>query len=273
MKKIIPYYAVDAHVEGLAGHIDAAISACMQNPGDQVHALIDAAFDPDLRTTLFNEPNTRDHLLCLYEGTPLAGLEECAPFLWTLQRADVADLLQRCDRRPMLSFIQGPLHLRQLQQHLSRFIRARTPDGLQFPLRLADTMALKDIVAVLGKTVESEVTSGFFAWQLIERDGSLRTWRGTAKAGDADARSPPASTFSVDISDAQFSQMVDSGEADLLVCEAVAWAPRLALEHSAVLLHSNAVREIRAMDAAGVKNPQERLAWLLQAFTREGSTS
>lgn len=263
------YYGVDTHAADLPVQIEAAIHAHAPLPGGDahhVHALIDGALDPAFGSELFAASQQADpQVHSVYAGTPLQAAQEHAPFVWSLTQQELPDLLARCNARPMLGLIQGPLEADALARHLSHFTLGQTDDSLRLALRIADPIALHGLLVALGDAFQEALCAGFAAWHLIGRNGDLHTWKGTAaSAVGAMQRAPTAGPWP--LSDAAFAQLVEDSEADRVLCEVACKQQALADSHSATELHRRVVALLAALDAGGVQQASRRISLVTGAL-------
>ncbi|WPB55360.1 DUF4123 domain-containing protein [Xylophilus sp. GOD-11R] len=254
----VAYYGIDPHAFDLAEQLSAAVAVHAPAPGDAahgMHALIDGAANPAFGLELLAQSRQlASAVRPIYAGTRLEAAEEYGLFLWELTQADVTPLLARCNGRPMLSFLQTPLHPRALQSHLAAFAEARTEDGLSMVVRMADPILLPALVRALGPQAETQLRAGFAAWHLIGRDGGLHSWAGTAGSAD-----PPAVSAGPGlITDRAFKTYMETAEADEVLCAAVRDKAALGAGTSAVELHHRASRLLALLDRCDLQDLRRR---------------
>jgi hypothetical protein len=263
------YYGVDPHHPELFSQIEAALSAHLGQREDlHAYALIDGTFDAAFGAQLWALSKQADSgVVPLYDNTPLSELEKCAPFLARLSLEQLPGSLKRCDDKPMLSFLQSPLTINRLQRHFAAFIRVRTPsDGLCFTLRFADTVCSLDALEMFNDAQRAAFCSGFTAWHLINRQGTLTTIAGTC--GDAVSYLPPAVTDNCaqDICERQYAMLVDSGDADYILCNLAETAPEITEQRQPSVLYTMVAGLLIAMDQRGIKNNAQRERLVAQAL-------
>ncbi len=261
-----PYRGVDWHADDLLEQLESAVADHARNAaGAQhwIHAVIDGAMNEALgRELLARSRLQASDVHAVYDATPLASADECGIFVWNLHREDLAPLLRRCDGLPMLSFVQSPLAVDDVALHLASFTHGQTPDGLRLALRIADPIALHDLLLALGVQAQDHLRAGFAAWHLIARDGSLQTWSGHA----AEAATPYRRATPWPISDTAFAQLVDRAEADEILCLAVKsqappWYPGRSAD-----LHERIQRLLELLDKHGVQDAARRQRMVLDAM-------
>ncbi|MBN9411490.1 MAG: DUF4123 domain-containing protein [Burkholderiales bacterium] len=261
-----PYVGVDWHVDDLQDQIESAVADHARDASaapHRIHAVIDGAMNEPLgRELLVRSRVPASDVRAVYDATPLASADECGIFVWNLHHEDLAPLLARCDGQPMLSFIQSPLGVDDVALHLASFTCGQTPDGLRLALRIADPIALHDLVLALGAEAQDHLRAGFAAWHLIARDGHLRTWSGRATdSAISYRRSTPWP-----MSDAAFVQLVHHAEADEILCmngvaNASPWYPGRSTE-----LHERIQRLLELLDRHGIQDAGIRRQMVLDAM-------
>lgn len=243
----------------------------LKQPPDQAHtplhlyALIDGAFDNEWGKFLWRRQTktaNADVLRSLYAGTRLEGMQECSPFLVRIdsetQLVQCQEMLHNSASKPMLTFIQTPLELAALQNHLGRFCQIQTPDSLVFPLRLADSIGLPDILDAFDEQQRGALLSGFTAWHTINRQGGVFTIDGACH--DADSYTLPAvgEDDCIPFTDAQFVQLVDSAEGDEMLV--MLFEERRALFSTAQpsVVFERVKSILKALDTRGINDMQTR---------------
>lgn len=230
-----------------------------------VYFLVDCAFDARWgRSHLFelDRPGATDFRRSLYMGTRLEALKESSPFLSLIQphlvQESIESALSDSDGKPMFSAIQSPLSLAALQTHLRRFCQIQTPDSLVFPLRLADSIGLPDILDAFDEQQRGALLSGFTAWHTINRQGGVFTIDGTCH--DADSYTLPAvgEDDCIPFTDAQFVQLVDSAEGDEMLV--MLFEERRALFSTAQpsVVFERVKTILKALDTRGINDMQAR---------------
>ncbi|MFC5473376.1 DUF4123 domain-containing protein [Paraherbaspirillum soli] len=255
------YYGVDPHHPDLIGLIETAAGKLSdERVRPDVIAMIDGCFDDDLALRFWKHSRQYEQVIVpLYAHSCLSGLEECAPFLLYLTRSNLLGFLKQSAGKPMLSILQSPLSLAGLQRHFAAFLQIRTPsDGLCMPLRFADTMCSEKVLAMFDDGQRAAFCSGFSAWHLINREGTLTTIAGTCV--DLASYTPPvvAEANAIDITDKQYARLIDSGEAEYILCNLDEMAPHITTVHKASILYRVIVELLAGMDRRGIKNDLER---------------
>ena len=193
------------------------------------YALIDGVFDREWGWRLLwqqTQATNWHHVRSIYTGSRLATLEECAPFLEQIddnaRLLKLNYLLASTGGKPMLSFIQSPLDLLALQEHLRRFSQVETTDTLRFPLRFADTICFPVIFEALSEAQRSELMCGVAAWHIVNRSGGITTFNGSCHDLGEYVSSVDEQADSIAFTDAQFARVLAGAEADILYKELVA---------------------------------------------------
>lgn len=263
------HYGVDPHHPDLSSAIETTLIDYFNKHHDLfVYALVDGTFDDTLGTELWAHSQQSDSgIVSLYEKAPLSQLEECAPFLMPLTRELLPRLLMHGNGKPMLSILQSPLSIGSLQRHFAGFLQIRTAsDGLCFPLRFADTVCSQDTLAMFNDAQRTAFCSGFMAWHLINRQGTLTTVAGTCL--DAASYTPPAlgEANALDITDKQYAWLIDSGEEDYILSDLAERAPELIAQRKSSVLYSMISELLTAMDERRIRNGPERQELAAQAL-------
>lgn len=78
-------------------------------------------------------------------------------------------------RKPQLgvSFIETTLNLREIVQHLQKFIFILTPEGEELTLRFADCLVLPALATTATPAQWCALVEPFFSWKVHGRDGRL----------------------------------------------------------------------------------------------------
>lgn len=262
------YYGVDHHAPDLVLQIERAVESHVRSAGvgvHHVHALIDGATDEAFGNELLaSSSEPRSAVRAIYEGTPLGAAGSCGLFLWNVERNELPVLLARCSGRPMLGFIQTPLDMDQMRMHLASFTRGETPDGLKLALRIADPIRLHDLLVAFGTHLQSRLRSGFAAWHLIGRDGNLLTWTGTATPD----QKPHLRTLPWPLTDDAFARLMESSEADEMLCSVVNECGHIPTTGSSVDLRCRVHELLDVVDTHGVKNSDQRQQLILNAIAQ-----
>lgn len=221
-----------------------------------VLALIDGAFDE----TFFTRPyQTKLARQSLYAHTALQNFKSASPHLFAapLATPDQTIWLQRlfalCDGKPMLSIIASTLDLQQLEQHLRPYMVAMTPDTVQWPVRWADTRILPALLAAMTPAQQAHFLSPIHRWWSVRRDGSLISWQ-----GEADPLPDPADFDKLPMSDAAFSSLVDTAEADAILANLHDVQPDLFHSGSPAQNHARVAHHLALASASGIEAAGQR---------------
>ena len=214
------YFAVDPIKSGLPERILATLAQWREhNPHASVYCylLIDVSFDQTLPGTY----PWRSHVDCsLYEGTHLEGLKVVAPYLLRLrdapekQLAWLRQLVDTCSGKPMLSVLFSAIPADRLRAHLRPYLRARTDDGLEWPVRWADTRVLPGLIAALEPEERRHLLSPLYAWMAVDRRGEPIIWQ-----GEGDTAPDPADFDCWPLDEARFGKLVGDAEADAVISQ------------------------------------------------------
>lgn len=266
------YYVTDPYHPELKQQLRAAVlhqqaARATDAPVLHVYALVDGAMDEAWGHALWQESQSKpQELRAVYAGTPLEEAEEAGLFLGGVQEDQVDLLLGKARARPMLSFLQSSLSLGALCAHLVQFSRGQTADGYWFPLRWGCPNRVADLMAAIGEPLVNALRSGFVAWHLIDRSGSLQTIQGTQGQTEQDPRPEGMLTQGIALSDAAVSQLLDAGEADLILSRELSQLPEEVSGHKAVLLHAMAQAVLKDMDAVGIDAHRARSELLIRSL-------
>ncbi|MQR00189.1 DUF4123 domain-containing protein [Glaciimonas soli] len=225
------------------------------------YALVDGTFDDaNLGKQLWELSQENDSgIVSLYDNTSLSGFEECAPFLVNLSSDNLKNLLVYGADKPMLSFLQTPLNKKALQRHFAAFLCIHTPsDGLRFPLRFSDTMCSIDILEMLDETQLEMVLSGFTAWHLINRKGTVTTIAGDCMDLASYIAPNIGEKNAIDITDRQYVRLIDSGEADGMLCGFIKNTPQITSGRTASKVFAMITELLTEMDTRGIKDDINR---------------
>lgn len=171
-----------------------------------------------------------------------------------------AGLLRKARAKPMLSFVQSALPLEEMRVHLAQFSRAQTQDGCWFSLRWGSPNRVSDLMNALDEEARAVLLSGLVAWHLIDRSGDLQTIEGRMTSPARPGAAPTADRLPQDLtlSDQAIAQLVDAGEADMILFEAFNQTLADKEQRSAPLLHSMACAVLKEMDHLQIQGPNTR---------------
>ena len=266
------YYVTDAYHPDLQQQLRTAVlqqqvARAADAPELHVYALVDGAMDPvwgkSLRLDCQRSPN---ELRAVYDGTPLEDAEDAGLFLGMVQDDQVEVLLGKARPRPMLSFLQSTLSLDAMCEHLAQFSRGQTSDGYWYTLRWGCPNRVADLMSALGDSLGNALSSGFVAWHLIARDGSLQTIKGTQGQAELSAKPERLLSHGVVLSDAAPLQLMEAGEADLILSRELSQVPEEIQGRSAALLHDMAQAMLKEMTAAGIEAHPVRSELLIRSL-------
>ncbi|KAF3996742.1 DUF4123 domain-containing protein [Glaciimonas immobilis] len=262
-------YGVDPHHPDLLGQIEATLAALTEKHPDLITTLlINGTFDDELASEFFMQSKgLRTGVVSLYENSVLSGLEECAPFLLTAEMTRLPRLLARSQGVPMFSLLQSTLTIHALQRHFSAFLQVRTPsDGLCFPLRFSDAMCSQNILRCLNDAQRIKFCSGFTAWHLVNRGGTLTTIEGTCF--NATSYTPPivSADNAIDITDKQYARLIHGGEAAYLLCHFARTVPALVTGAPLSIKYTMITSMLAAMDRRDIMDDTERRDLLSHAL-------
>lgn len=262
------YFPSDPYPPDLEQRIVQAVAQCqVAHPEAQVYTLVDASLDNEWAQQIWRA--AQDHpqeIQALYRDTPLADLEECSPFLCTLTRDELPALLSRSRSLPMLSFIQSDLDLNALRLHMARFARARTADGLWFPVRWGFPLGVPTLIEVLDPAPRALLFSGFHAWHLITRTGTLETMEGKGGSIPPSGPVPGMAEHGFALDDKAFARLVDASEADALLIVEAERTPALVQGRRPSTLHDMAQRVLKEMHRHQIKELPRRRQLLCDAL-------
>jgi len=235
----------------LADLIENVSAQLVSAPGASAHAyaLVDCAFDENL----LNGPGLRKlQRACLYEGTRLSAFGAASPFLLRLpdersaQAESITLLAGVCGNRPMWSVIVTHLGLHELGAHFRPFLLGRCADGLEWPIRWGDVRVIEPLLGTLSKNYFRDLLSPFRMWLVPTRRGSLRI-----VAGDSVSCPTPGYTC-LNISDLQFSQLLDQSEADAVIAQISDTQADLLIDHRPSELYVAIVGQLKKASEIGL---------------------
>jgi hypothetical protein len=214
------FFAVNPAKSGWPEHLLATVVQWReqhQKNAWHVHLLVDASFDQSLSETL---PWRRSVACSLYADMRLAGLNAVAPHLLRLPEAPkkqlpwLQQLLATCSGKPMLSLVISAIPADQLRIHLQPYLRARTADGLEWPVRWADTRVLPGLLAALTPEEREHLLSPIHLWLTLDREGAPVQWQGAGSA------SPEPAAFDCwALDEVGFSKLLAAAEADAVLSQ------------------------------------------------------
>ncbi|WP_211453413.1 DUF4123 domain-containing protein [Collimonas antrihumi] len=263
------YFGVDPHHPELNDLILTTAGELVEKYGKlYMYALVDGAFDDDVGLRLWKHSQQSDSsVVSLYDNTRLSGYEECSPFLLNLTQKNLPPLLAASEGKPMFSILQSPLTIDALQRHFAAFLQIRTTsDGLCMLVRFADTMCSQNMLNMFNDAQRSAFCSGFTAWHLINRKGTLTTIDGTCL--DATAYTPPVigEDNAIDITDRQYVGLIDSSEADFILCNFAETVPQIVVGRTASTLYTMIAGLLKEMDLRGIKKDTDRRNLIVDAL-------
>lgn len=210
------FFAVNPWSEATLVQLSAAVEAAQATDRScHAFALLDLAFEPGW----LEEPRWRRTMPCpMYAQGRLAELSSLG--LWLLPLRHVAPttpealaaLQRRVNGKPMFSVLLSAWTPEDLSAYWQPFYLARTPDGLEWPVRWGDTRVLPHLMAALTPAEHAHVMAPLQAWLGVNRSGEVMRWDGP---GLTDARSWPDQVWALD--DVRFGQLVDACEADAVI--------------------------------------------------------
>ena len=114
----------------------------------------------------------------------------------------------------MLSLLISAIPADRLCGHLQPYLRARTGDSLEWPVRWADTRVLPELMATLTPAENEHLLSPFYLWLTLDREGAPVQWQG---AGQASPK--PAGFDCWPLDEARFGQLLNAAEADAVLSQ------------------------------------------------------
>jgi len=211
------YFATNPWPPGMTERMLATLKqSCDQatNPG-YTYVLLDAGFDQALPTAF---PWRRHIERTLYDDTPLTGLKAVAPLLLSLPSAPEKqftwfnELAESCTGKPMLSLIHSATPAPALATHFRPYLRARTEDSLEWPVRWADTRVLPALLAAMTPRERTHLLAPLHIWVTVDRQGEMMQW-----PGQGNPHPEPVDFDCWPLDDARFSRLLDAAEADAVI--------------------------------------------------------
>lgn len=267
-----PYFPADPHHPDLEQLIEQAVLRCNAERADsQVYALVHACLDAPWAQDLWSASQRMPHAIQpLYHGTPLAEAGAYSPFLFPLPRHELAPLLIQTGSLPVLSLVQSSLTLEQLRVHLARFIQIGTGDGAWFAALWCAPLCVQALIAAMDPPCKALLFSGFDAWHLINRTGTLDTVQGRGEP----VLSGPVEGMTDDgfiVSEKALAELMDAFEADALLTTEARRTPGLVQGRRPSVLHDMARRVLREMDRLHLQEAPLRRRLLLKALECESA--
>ncbi|MBD5803111.1 hypothetical protein AZOA_25460 [Azoarcus sp. Aa7] len=246
------YFAIDPACPSVSAEIFEALCALRAHSTTplELFALIDAAFDEAL---LANRRWIRQPKFSLYEHTALHGLTAAGPHLVPApiepddQPSWLRDIFAACAGRPMLSILASALPAPALRMHLRPYLVARTPDGMEWPVRWGDSRVLPALLEALEAPQREHLLSPLQHWWSVSRSGTLTSWRGGASPSPT-----PAAFDRLPVNDAVFSHLVDLAEADAVIADIHDTQPDLLRRHGGAASHARVARHLGLANQHGI---------------------
>jgi hypothetical protein len=263
------YFAHDPYAPDLAQQINQAVRATLAEHADsKTYALTDASMLPEWGATLWSvsQADPQGTLQAVYQDTPLHELEECAPFVGLVGPEDLQGLFAHCSGTPFLSLICASMGTTALRQHLARFSRAQTPDGLYHPTRFADTATLPALLRGMTAKQLSTLMQGIDAWLIVGRDGMLQALAMPDHAQKAPPHGDAVGESSYPLSDLAMAQVLDATDADRLLCAMGEDEPHNVQGRPAALLYDMARYVVNTMNTLHIDAEPERISAFRQAM-------
>ena len=263
------YFAIDPAYPSVPAEIFEALCTLRAHSTEPLalFALIDAAFDEAL---LANRRWIRQPKFSLYEHTALHGLAAAGPHLVPApvepgdQPSWLRDIFAACAGRPMLSILASALPAAALRMHLRPYLVARTPDGMEWPVRWGDSRVLPAVLEALEAPQREHLLSPLQYWWSISRDGTLTSWHGGASPSPA-----PASFDRLPLSDAVFSHLVDLAETDAIIADIHDTQPDLLRRHGGAASHARVAQHLGLASQHGITAAGARQHFSVLALCRE----
>lgn len=211
------YFAVNAPSAEL--HAQALMCLQTHSPGGRWFALLDQAFDQGSKHPL-RWPHPAE---TLYKGTD--DIEAISPKLLALSpnaqdglAQDFTRLLRHCQRRPMLSFVQTTLDMRDLAAAWQDIKWVHTEDGQRFLWRLADTRVLSSLPQCLQPQNWERMCKPLTTWHFVDRAGTLQALKMPPAALDGVEPTKPKEPLGVfQINDKELGLLLDAAQPDVLI--------------------------------------------------------
>lgn len=253
------FFAVNPWSDATLVQLSVAVQAA-QATGRSCHAfaLLDLAFEPGW----LEEPRWRHTMPCsVYAQGRLAELSSLGLWLLPLQHVApttteaLAALKRRVNGKPMFSVLLSAWTPEALSAHWQPFLQARTPDGLEWPVRWGDTRVLPHLMAALTPTERAYVMAPLQAFLSVNRSGEIMRWDGP---GLTAALAWPDTVWALD--DVRFGALVDACEADAVISRIDDQRPDLLKHHTALECHQRVARCLSLADRGNLHAAPDRQA-------------
>lgn len=214
------YFAVNKPSVELSNH--AITSLQTRAPGGRWLALLDQAFDHGSSRPL-RWPHPAEPI---YRGTD--DIEAISPKLLALSAhapdalaQEISRLLRHCQGRPMLSFVQTTLDMRDLAEAWQDIKWVHTEDGQRFLWRLADTRVLSSLPNVLQPHNWARMCKPLMAWHIVDRVGTLQALKMPPAVPEPPVGVQPTQTQkplgAFQINDKELALLLDAAQPDVLI--------------------------------------------------------
>jgi len=226
-------------------------------------AVIDGAFNER-----FFDDNRRLALqyFSLYENTQLSALGKASPYL--LQGPHdpssltgwLHKLVDACGPAPMWSVLASPCKTGELAEHFRPYLIGRTEDGMEWPIRWADTRVLPHFIQALPKDIRTSLLRVVVVWGATSRDGAACFWY------EERLDVPPPRFDKLPLSDAMFARLIDVAEADAVVAKIDELQPAMLRARQPSDCHRLVTRQLAIADQFNMQQARVRQHFSMLAF-------
>lgn len=235
----------------------------MTDAPESVHLFIDGVCKPGLHRSMQRTLQNPAELRLLFECLPGCNDEvrDVSPFVvpYTPANRKLRTLLKQCDGMPMVHAMHSAEPTLDLAARLSTWCVVEV-EGQRFNLRFPDTRRLPGIHAALRPLQQRSMFGPTARWSYVARNGQ---WAELERPISGASPAPEQATLDV----AQFSAMVDDGEADSVMLLLRDRGLGSTLPHSA--LHATVAAALE-LAAASALQDSLRLDWC-EACVRDTS--
>lgn len=254
------YFGIDPIKSSWPEHLLSRLAHLVEEyPDAPMHCylLVDASFAPALPKAF---PWRLASEGSLYEGTGLAGLGTVAPHLLRLPGQPekrlgwLQDLLAACAGKPMLSLLFSAIPAEPLRAHFQPYLRARTTDGLEWPVRWGDMRVLPGLLAALLPEQREHLLSPLYLWLTVDRQGDPLQWQGGGNTAPT-----PAGFDCWPLDEAHFGKLVEDAEADAVLNQIETRRPELLSNGSPAHIHHKVSQQLALATRHGIDQTADRL--------------
>ena len=156
--------------------------------------------------------------------------------------------------------LASPCKTRELAEHFRPYLIGRTEDGMEWPIRWADTRVLPHFIQALPKDIRTSLLRVVVVWGATSRDGAACFWY------EERLDVPPPRFDKLPLSDAMFAQFVDIAEAEAVVAKIDELQPAMLRARQPSDCHRLVTRQLAIADQFNMQQARVRQHFSMLAF-------